>query len=495
MNVKAAIYVRQSIHKDEGIDRQLLKCREFAKSRGWEIVEEYKDNDVSAFKSRGENTEWGKLLKDFKNRKFTHLVAMDMSRLLRSQKDLLLIRDLGIIVSTIRGDIDLSTSEGSFHASLLASAAEFEMTKKSERQKFANQYRVGQGRPVPGRRRFGYETDGVTPRESEAAAVKWIFEQVAGGRSLRNTALQLNKDGIVNATGREWAPLRLRDLLTNPAYVGKVRHLGVTYETKSEIKPVVSQKLFDKVAAVLADPTRRKSPGGARRHVASGIAVCGVCSTPLTFRNGYMCLSNLSHPLIKKEWMEQRIAEEIFFWFVGHPELESVEATDEDTPSILAKIHEIESITSERDGYIELFAKGLGDRAKNLSKISALDKQLAELEASVLNERGSAARLELVDVVRGEWWERRDFKEYTEKEEEALQAWFPYWEDLDLEKKREVIKATLDIKLLPAGKGAARLGPEERVVITWKPEPKVLSKTAKKAPSNKGTKSSKKRVS
>lgn len=495
MTVKAAIYVRQSIHKDEGIERQLKKCREFAAAREWEVVSEYKDNDVSAFKSRGENTEWGKLLRDFKNKKFTHLVAMDMSRLLRSQKDLLLIRDLGIIVSTIRGDIDLSTSEGSFHASLLASAAEFEMTKKSERQKYANQYRVGQGRPVPGRRRFGYETDGITPRESEAAVVKWIFEQVSGGRSLRSTAIQLNKDGIVNATGRQWAPLRLRDLLSNPAYVGKVRHLGVTYDTKSEILPIVTQELFDKVAAILADPTRKKSPGGARRHVASGIATCGVCGKPLAFRNGYMCLANLSHPLIKKDWMEQRIAEEIFFWYVGHPELESVTATEGDSPSILAKITEIETLSARRDAFTELYVGGRGDKAKHLSNISALDKKLADLESSVLDERGSAARLELVDIVRGEWWERREFKEYTEKEDEALEAWFPYWEELDLEKKREVIKATIDIKLLPAGKGRERLGPEERVVITWKPEPKVISKKAKASTSTKPAPKRKKPVS
>lgn len=481
MTVKAAIYVRQSIHKDEGIQRQLVKCREFAHDRGWVVVEEYEDNDVSAFKSRGEKTEWGKLLKDFKSGKFTHLVAMDMSRLLRSQRDLLLIRDLGIVVSTYSGDIDLSTSEGSFHASLLASAAEFEMTKKSERQKYANQYRVSLGRPVPGRRRFGYETDGVTPRESEAEVVKWIFEQVASNRSLRSTALQLNKDGVRNGTGREWVPLRLRDLLLNPAYVGKVRHLGVTYDTKSEIKPVVSQSLFDKVAAVLGDPTRKKSPGGARRHVASGIATCGVCGAPLSFRNGYVCLKNLSHPFIKKEFMEQRIAEEVFFWYVGHPDLESVLATEGDTPATIARIKELEELTSQRDGYTELFAKGVGDKAKNLAKIVSLDKQIVELEALVQTERGSAAKLELVDVVRGEWWKRRGKREYTHREDEALVAWYDYWEALDLEKKREVVKATIDIVLLPGGKGVERLSPEERVVITWKPEPKLLARKPRKS--------------
>lgn len=467
MEIKTAIYVRQSQDKAEGIDRQLAKCRAKAEERGWTVVEEYKDNFVSATKQRGPATQWAAMLADFKRDEFTHVVGVDMSRLLRSARDMVMLLDIGLLVNTTTNDIDFTTSEGRYMAMQFASAAEFEMSKKSERQKNANAYRVSLGRPVPGRRRYGYDNDNMTVRKSEAKHVKWMFEQVGKGRSIRSIALNLKSDGIKTTSGRDWQPLRVREVITNPAYIGKLTHLGVVHE-KSQINPVVSQELFDKVGAVLADPTRKKSPGGARKHLASGIAICGECGNPLTFRNGYLCLKSLSHPFIKKEFLEERISEEIFFWIVDHPELKTVDADDGDSPFVSSLISDLDTKQESRVRCIELFSDGIGDLALIKNKIVTLDSEIEKLKARILQARGVSARSELVEVVRGDWWARRHFKEYTEKEKEALEGWGPFWEALELDTKRNVVKATLNIKVISAGKGAGRLGPDERVLITWK---------------------------
>ncbi|GEB46645.1 hypothetical protein MTE01_25900 [Microbacterium testaceum] len=48
-----AIYARQSVDGTTGIDNQLARCTALAASCGWTVVDEFTDNAVSAFKSRG----------------------------------------------------------------------------------------------------------------------------------------------------------------------------------------------------------------------------------------------------------------------------------------------------------------------------------------------------------------------------------------------------------------------------------------------------------
>jgi site-specific DNA recombinase len=465
MVTKAAIYARQSMDKTEGIDRQLEACRARAKAEGWEVVAEYEDNYVSAYKERGSGTSWHQMLLAFERGEFTHLLATDTTRVLRNVKDILMLMDIGLRLVTLNGSIDLITSDGRMAATQQALYAQFEADKKSDRQKVANAYRVQRGRPVPGRRRFGYETDGITPRKEEAQTVKWMFEQTAKGKSLRGISKSLALEGVKTTTGRDWTPVRVRETLTNLCYIGTIVHSGIRYDD-TLIKPIVEKQLFEKVGAVLADPSRKKSPGGARRHVASGIAKCGVCGTPLVFRNGYMCLQDLSHPLIRKDYMETRIAEEIFLWIAEHPELEATEEIEGDSPKVLKMLADLEKATVARSKYSELFAEGLGDSADLKRKIGLKDGEVADLTDSIRNARGVAARNEMVDTVRSQWWARRHIREYTEREHKALKDWMLYWEGLDLEKKREVVKATLDITL-NKGLGAERIG-AARIRVVWK---------------------------
>ena len=54
--IRAAIYARISYDPDAravGVDRQREDCLDLAASRGWTVVAEYIDNNVSASKSRG----------------------------------------------------------------------------------------------------------------------------------------------------------------------------------------------------------------------------------------------------------------------------------------------------------------------------------------------------------------------------------------------------------------------------------------------------------
>lgn len=188
---RAAIYARQSLSLTEAIERQIALCKDLCRLRGWDVVEIYEDNDVSASKSRGKGTAWARMLEDIPKDSFDVVVAVDLDRLLRRVADLTLLTDSGIRVLTVNGEIDLTTADGEFRATMLASIAQFETRRKAERQLRANAARSAAGKPVPTRRRYGYETDGCTPREPEASEVKRLFDEFRKGASIRSLAVDM----------------------------------------------------------------------------------------------------------------------------------------------------------------------------------------------------------------------------------------------------------------------------------------------------------------
>jgi site-specific DNA recombinase len=240
---------------------------------------------------------------------FAHVViAVDLDRLLRSTRDLLAVTDTGARVLTVDGEIDLTTADGEFRATMLAGIARFEVRRKSERQKRANEDRAAKGQPLPGRRRYGYETDGRTPREAEAEVVRRMFRHVAEGGSIYGLTRALAAESVAAGPGKgTWRVGRVRDMLNNPHYGGEVRHLD-TVMPSDVIDSIVPRELAQEVRAILSDPTRRTSPGSLRKHWASGLVFCGVCGGPMSYRNGYLCLASLSHPFILSNRLEPFLA-------------------------------------------------------------------------------------------------------------------------------------------------------------------------------------------
>jgi DNA invertase Pin-like site-specific DNA recombinase len=94
------------------------------------------------------------------------------------------------------GLLDLSTSSGRMVARQLGAVARYESEHRSERVRRAFLQNAQQGRRAGGPRPFGYEDDGITVREPEAAAVRTAVESVLAGASLRSVARELNKTGL-----------------------------------------------------------------------------------------------------------------------------------------------------------------------------------------------------------------------------------------------------------------------------------------------------------
>lgn len=138
----AALYLRQSKGDDEGIDRQRERTTALASARGWDVAEIYVDNDVSESKSRSTANAWGRMLQAAD--RIDVVVAVDLDRIARSTRDLNTLIDHGLALVTVDGEIDLSTADGEFRATMLASIARFEVRRKGERQRRASDQHAAQ---------------------------------------------------------------------------------------------------------------------------------------------------------------------------------------------------------------------------------------------------------------------------------------------------------------------------------------------------------------
>src|SRR4051794_27352241 len=154
---RVAIYLRQS--KDKGgdelaVDRQNTACRNLCKTRGWKVTGTYTDNDVSATngKTRPQYTE---LLAAVRRGEVDVIVAWELDRLSRTPLEveelLALWETTGLVVSTVSGDLDLSTDAGRLVGRILVSVARGEVERKSRRQK-AQALQAAEAGRVPFRR-------------------------------------------------------------------------------------------------------------------------------------------------------------------------------------------------------------------------------------------------------------------------------------------------------------------------------------------------------
>lgn len=461
-NRRAALYVRQSIHLTEGIDRQTERCRLLAQSRGYEVAGIYSDNDTSATKERGDSTAWARMLRDATAGRIDTIIAVDLDRLLRSLRDLQAVTKTGAAVLTVDGELDLTTADGEFRASLSATLAQFETRRKGERQLRANAYRASKAMPNPGRRRYGYESNGRDIRESEAVVVRSLFERFREGASVRSLALDLIARGVNPAPGRSWSNGRVRYILSSEVYAGYAIHKGQA--TRSElVAPIVSEELASEVRALLSDPTRRTTPGPGVKHLMSGLAKCGVCGATMFYMRAYRCRADTTHPSITKDRMDSRIRREVMAALITAPSSVTGSDAGDGIPALVSRIA----------ANHESVAQVLQDRDEGLIPPDVARARLVTLRTAREAAEGAleAARAASATGVFGELraglftGKQASFADAAERAERMGEA----FDALDLDRQRELIRTLLAVEVDP-GRDLRRIRVHHLVATTLNPD-------------------------
>jgi DNA invertase Pin-like site-specific DNA recombinase len=109
-------------------DTQALALREYAQHRGFQVIDEYRDEGVSGAKDR--RPQLDRLMSDARKRRFDAVLVARFDRFARSTKHLVLALEefsgLGIDFISLNESIDTSTPMGRMVFTVVAAVAELE---------------------------------------------------------------------------------------------------------------------------------------------------------------------------------------------------------------------------------------------------------------------------------------------------------------------------------------------------------------------------------
>jgi DNA invertase Pin-like site-specific DNA recombinase len=290
MAMRAALYLRQS--KDSagdrlGVTRQEEDCRELAERRGWEVVEVFTDNDVSAYRGRY-RADYERMLTLATAGAFEVIVAWHPDRLHRQpielERFIEVLDRADVQVATVRaGDIDLSTAAGRLTARIAGAVARNESEHRSDRVRRAQRQQVERGAHI-GRAPYGYRLAGkglLEVVESEAAVVREIAARLRAGESVGRIRKDFAERGVTTRDGAAWTTRYLWHVVTNP------RSAGFAVYSGEVIGPAPWPAIVDEDDRATLErwrdeATNRTPKMPARISLLSGgLSVCGVCKSGL----------------------------------------------------------------------------------------------------------------------------------------------------------------------------------------------------------------------
>lgn len=300
-DIRAGVYARISHVLDDDktkVDDQLFIGGELAGSRGWKVERTYSDNNRSAWQRNRKRPGWDALLADLKAGVINAVVVYHGDRLMRQPRDLEDLIDLAdgrnIPLAAPTGTRDLSNDDDLFILRIEVAHACRSSADTSRRMKSHHDRRARKGKRATGGhggRTFGYETDGVTHRapdrcvvatgreESEPDVIREMARRVLAKEKRAAIGKDLAKRGWTTPAGNPLTYDRIRKILLRPDLAG----LMPDGETAGAWEPILKRETWEQLQLVLASsssaPTHGIAP--ARRWLLSGIALCGICGTPV----------------------------------------------------------------------------------------------------------------------------------------------------------------------------------------------------------------------
>lgn len=284
--MRAAVYSRVSTaeQRDEGLslDLQRHQCEEQARRDGAVSVEFFEDGGISGAKAdnRPALQELLKSLEDFDS-----VYVYKLDRLARSVRDAANImhtcEKAAVRLVCLSENFDLNTIMGRAMASMAAVFAELELATIRQRVRAAVAERRRQGRRL-GRPPFGYKSSAIKgepmePDPNDAPLLQELFRRYAAGEPAWQLTHWLNEVRGPVGWGKQWYAQTVILVLSNPAYIGKMRSKGEVLPAQHE--PLIDDDLWRQVRDRLGE--NALIAPNARAHSLSPVFRCGLCGGPM----------------------------------------------------------------------------------------------------------------------------------------------------------------------------------------------------------------------
>jgi len=289
---RCAIYTRKS--SEEGLEQdfnslhaQREACEAFIKSQaseGWKLIKTaYDDGGLSG--GTMERPALKRLLADIGEGRIEVVVVYKVDRLTRSLADFAKMVELfdahGVSFVAVTQQFNTTTSMGRLTLNVLLSFAQFEREVTGERIRDKVAASKKKGMWMGGVPPLGYDVKQrrLVVNPSEAHTVKHIYERYLELGCVRRLSKELDTRGIVSKVrvsqtgvksgGCRFSRGALYELLSNPIFIGDIRHRQERHPGQHEA--IVPRELWERVQQRLADNSAR-GRGSSNRSLASPLA-------------------------------------------------------------------------------------------------------------------------------------------------------------------------------------------------------------------------------
>lgn len=446
---RAVILCRISDARNEdttGVERQEVDGRALAKRMGWGVSKVVTENDTSAYHRRqvrlpdGSTAlrvvrpEYRAVLADLATGRADGLIAYDLDRTTRDPRDLEDLIDVvesgkpRIPVESVTGSLRLASDADVTMARVMTAIGNKSSRDTGRRVARAAEDRARAGKFSGGRRPFGFEADGVTLRESEAAEVRQAADKLLTGMSVRQVLRDMAERGITTVIGGEWNTRVLRTMLLSPRVAGHSVYRGEI--VKRDAWPaILDEETWQAVVRLLNDPKRRTTPGNTPKHLLSLIARCGHCDGYMTVtssdrgRQVYRCVGNYCTTR-RKEHVEA-VVEGVVVGLLSRPDalelLDRQAGPDVDLGALRA---EAATLRERMDALAVDFAEGILTRSQMRAGSERIEARLTDIDAltASVGERSPLAGVAGPNAAQ-------------------------VWEGLDIGRKRAIVRALVEVKV------------------------------------------------
>lgn len=309
----AYIYARYSTEHQNSIEEQVDACTQACAARGLPVLNIYPDAAVSGTKLS--RCSFDRMMADLRAGLADTVVIYDQSRLMRSVEGWFAARaelqsmGVGIVSATqanVGGDIRQPTNF--LLESVQATFDQLHVLITREKVTHQMHYMARNGEHTGGKPALGYRVeqgqDGkkrLAVEPQEAATVRRIFAEYAGGRSYREIIQSLNRDGVHTKRGNPFGTNSLHDLLKNRLYIGQRVYGAKSYRpdgTRNTHRPegqdvvelelpelaIVDKSIFEQVQAKMTQNKHQNAgrPPAAREYPLKGKVFCGECGSAIS---------------------------------------------------------------------------------------------------------------------------------------------------------------------------------------------------------------------
>lgn len=278
--LKVTYYARVSSEKDEqlnSLSNQVFYFENHIKEvSNWTYVEGYVDEGISGT-SVNKRDSFKRMIADSKKGKFDLILTKEVTRFARNTLDSisytqkLLDNDVGVYFQS--DNINTIMPDAELRLTIMASVAQDEVRKLSERVKFGFSRSIEKKRVLGNNNIFGYRKDNtkLVIHEEEAKMIRELFEIYSGGEmGFYKISEYFKQKGYKGKNGTPISSQTLRRIIRNPKYKGYYRTGTVkvvdyklhkaqkmpkeewkVFECKENIPAIVSEELWEKCNNIL----------------------------------------------------------------------------------------------------------------------------------------------------------------------------------------------------------------------------------------------------